>query len=371
MLHQVTLHDIEAIAIGAGILGTGGGGDPYIESIHLRHTIHEHGPAQVVDPQALADDARVVVVGYIGAPTVAVEKLPQGTELLRAIRLLEKHLGQRMDAIGIAEIGGGNSLGPLIVGLQAGIPTVDADGMGRAFPEMQMSTYLFHDDVPVAPFTMAEARDNAVVVPYTVNAVWSERIARNLAVSMGATAGLAGFVMTGSQFKAYCVPYTLSLAHQLGQRVLAARAQDEDAPRVIADALAGRIIFRGKIVDVYRRTTKGFARGTLTLHGYQGDNERLDIEFQNEFLIARLNGAVLATVPDLICIVTEDEGQPVPTELLRYGTRVAVLAVPAAPQLKTPTALSVVGPQAFGYDVPFTPLPGACIGFAPKSRPPV
>lgn len=364
MLAQVTLHDIEPIAIGAGILGTGGGGDPYIESLHLRNTLRTQGPQPVLDPQALADDARVVVVGYIGAPTVSVEKLPEGTELLRAIRLLEQHVGRCMDAIGIAEIGGGNSLGPLVVGLQAGIPTLDADGMGRAFPEVQMSTYLFHNDVPVAPFAMAEARANRVVVPHTVNAVWSERIARNLAVSMGATAGFAGFVMTGAQFKAYCVPYTLSLAHQLGQRVLAARAQDEDAPQVIADTLAGRIIFRGKIGDVNRRTTKGFARGTLLLHGYRGEAERLEIEFQNEFLIARLNGKVLATVPDLICIVTEDEGQPVATELLRYGMRVAVLGVPAAPQLKTPTALRVVGPQAFGYDVAFAPLPGARIGIA-------
>jgi DUF917 family protein len=100
----------------------------------------------------------------------------------------------------------------------------------------------------------------------------------------------------------------------------------------------------------------------LTLHGYAGEQETLFIEFQNEFLIALLNGVVVATVPDLICIVTEDEGQPVATELLRYGTRVAVLGVPAAPQLKSSTALKVVGPQAFGYDVEFAPLPGACIG---------
>jgi len=362
MLTTVNHADIEPIAIGAGILGTGGGGDPYIESLHLRQMMQELGPPRVVDPQALADDARVVVVGYIGAPTAAIEKLPQGTELLRAVRLLESHLGRPMDAIGIAEIGGGNSLGPLIVGLQAGIPTVDADGMGRAFPEMQMSTYLFHDDVPVAPFAMAEARDNSVIIPHTVNALWAERIGRNLAVSMGATAGLAGFVMTGAQFKAYCVPYTLSLAHTLGQRVLQARRNDEDAPQVIADTLAGRILFRGKIIDVNRRTTKGFARGTLLLQGYQGDADRLYIEFQNEFLIAQRGEEVLATVPDLICIVTEEEGQPVATELLRYGMRVAVLGVPAAPQLKTARALQVVGPRAFGYAVDYQPLPGARIG---------
>ena len=86
--------------------------------------------------------------------------------------------------------------------------------------------------------------------------------------------------------------------------------------------------------------------------------ERLEIDFQNEYLIANLNGETLATVPDLICIVTEEEGEPVSTEVLHYGTRVAVLAVPAPAALKTAAALRVVGPAAFGYDVPFTPLPG-------------
>ena len=77
----------------------------------------------------------------------------------------------------------------------------------------------------------------------------------------------------------------------------------------------------------------------------------LEIEFQNELLIARINGEVTVTTPDLICIVTEEEGEPVTTEVLRYGTRVAVIAVPAPAQLKSEVALEVVGPGAFGYDV--------------------
>ena len=45
-----------------------------------------------------------------------------------------------------------------------------------------------------------------------------------------------------------------------------------------------------------------------------------------------------------------------------YGTRVAVISVPAPTQLKTEIALNVVGPGAFGYDVEFCPLPGGVIG---------
>ena len=81
------------------------------------------------------------------------------------------------------------------------------------------------------------------------------------------------------------------------------------------------------------------ARGTVTIEGFGHEADTLHIEFQNEFLIAYLNGKVEVTVPDLICIVTEEEGQPVATERLQYGMRVAVLGVPAPPQLKTERAL--------------------------------
>ena len=39
------------------------------------------------------------------------------------------------------EIGGINSTIPLVVGALLNIPVVDADGMGRAFPELQMETF--------------------------------------------------------------------------------------------------------------------------------------------------------------------------------------------------------------------------------------
>ena len=361
MLSQVTLDDIRPIGIGAGILGTGGGGNPYLGGLHLSSIIRQHGAQQVINPMDLADDALVCVAGNIGAPTVSIEKLPEGTEMVRALRLLEEHLDQQFDAIAIAEIGGANSMQPLIAGLLAGIPTIDSDSMGRAFPELQMSSFLFGSSATVAPLAMVDAADNAVVIPATISDKWAETIARNIAVSMGARAGLVGTILSGKQVKESGVHYTLTLAHQLGCAVINAQGRKDDVPQVIADELDGDILFRGKIADLERRTTKGFARGKIRIESYDG-NDQLDIEFQNEFLIAYLNGEVTVTVPDLICIVTEEEGKPVSTELLRYGLRVAVIAVPAPVQLKSEVALQVVGPKAFGYDVPFRPLPGGKIG---------
>jgi len=365
MLRQVTLEDIRPIAIGAGILGTGGGGNPYLGGLHLASIIRERGPQTIVDPFDLADDALCCVVGSIGAPTVSIEKLPEGTEMCRALRLLEAHIGQPFDAVAIAEIGGANSMQPLIGGLQAGIPTVDSDSMGRAFPEIQMSSFLFDTDATAAPLAMVDAADNAAVVPAAVSDVWAEKMARNIAISMGARAGLAGTIMSGAQVKAAGVHYTLTLAHHLGARVIEAQRQKSDVPAEVANALEGEVIFQGKITDVDRRVSKGFARGGVRFESFSGADV-LEIEFQNEFLIAFINGDVAVTTPDLICIVTEEEGEPVTTEVLRYGTRVAVISAPAPPQLKSEVALEVVGPGAFGYDVEFRPLPGGVIGNAPQ-----
>ena len=398
MLREVGLEDIRPIAIGAGILGTGGGGNPYLGGLHLASVIRQQGPQPLIDPFDLDDEALVCVAGNIGAPTVSIEKLPEGREMLRALRLLEAHIGRKFDAIAIAEIGGANSMQPLICGLLAGIPTVDSDSMGRAFPEIQMSSFLFGSEATAAPLAMVDAADNAAVIPAAVSDVWAEKMARNIAVSMGARAGLVGTILTGAQLKAAGVHYTMSLAHHLGEQVIAAQQRKADVPQVVADTLDGQVLFRGKISDVHRRTTKGFARGHVRIESFspvgppeasggsatplgppeasggsatplsppEASGGSLEIEFQNELLVARADGAMTITTPDLICIVTEEEGEPVTTELLRYGTRVAVIAVPAPPQLKTDIALGVVGPGAFGYDEPFRPLPGGVIGHPPR-----
>ena len=82
----------------------------------------------------------------------------------------------------------------------------------------------------------------------------------------------------------------------------------------------------------------------------------MDIEFQNENLIARQDGQPVCTVPDLICLVETERGEPITTELLRYGFRVTILGFPAPSLWTCPEGLAVVGPRAFGYDLEYTPI---------------
>lgn len=354
----VTPDALESIAIGAGILGTGGGGNPYYGKLQARRLIEDGARIEVVSLDDVPDDATVVSVGGMGAPTVSVERIPRGDESLVALRELERHTGQRAGFLIPGEIGGSNSTRPMVVGAMAGLPVIDGDGMGRAFPELQMDTFSIYG-VPIAPATLADPRHNTVVFPNVTDAHTLERYARAVTIQMGGSAGYAFPIMSGSQTKATAVPGTITLARAIGDAVREARRTHSSPVDAVLSFGDGVLLFSGKIVDVERGMVGGFARGSVIVEGLAGDRgEKLRIEFQNEYLVAERGADILAVVPDLICLVDSQTGEPITTEILRYGLRVSVLGMPAPLKLKTPEALAVIGPAAFGYDTPYVPLDG-------------
>jgi hypothetical protein len=359
MARTIGLEDTLAVAIGAGILGTGGGGNTYIGRTWLERELRQRGArCQVIEADEVPDDGFVCSIGTMGAPTVGVEKLLHGDEFIWAMRGLEAHTGAPLAALLIGEIGGANALKPLICGLQLGLPVVDGDGMGRAFPELQMDTFAI-GGVPSSPMALADSRGNVVIFDPIDSPLRAEQYARLLTIEMGGSAALAMPWMAGGTMKRHLIRGTLALAQRLGQVVLAARQRGEEPADAVAALGNGRVLFRGKIVDVERRTVTGFARGRLRIAGFGAGAGRMEIVFQNENLVAWQDGEVVCTVPDLICILNLEDGEPIGTESLRYGLRVAVIGMPAARELKTPQALAVVGPAAFGYpEVTFSPMPG-------------
>ncbi|MFK8081740.1 MAG: DUF917 domain-containing protein [Granulosicoccus sp.] len=357
-LRKVGLEQLEAIEIGAAILGTGGGGNPYIGKLRCREELRRGREISVIPLDELNDDALVVSLGGIGAPVVGVEKIEQGDECLLALRALEEELGCKVDALVSAEIGGANSMEPMLTAAQAGIPVVDGDGMGRAFPEMQMTTWSIYGHKST-PSAMVDDKGNVVVIRHSADEEWLERIARATVVAMGAAAGLATQPMRGDFVKRAAIPNTLTQALSLGQSVLQAHHNNSDPIQTVLDHETGRLLMTGKIVDLQRHLKGGFAVGHVEIQGFgdfEADAGKIDL--QNEFLVFRRNNTVEVCVPDLIVVLDADTGLPITTEVLRYGQRIAVLALPCHDLLRTPEALAVVGPAAFGYDdITFTPMP--------------
>ncbi|MGA0401391.1 MAG: DUF917 domain-containing protein, partial [bacterium] len=144
----------------------------------------------------------------------------------------------------------------------------------------------------------------------------------------------------------------------LGRAVLESQRRNTDPILTILDKESGQLLMTGKIVDLERHLRGGFAVGHVYLEGF-GDHEsqRGEIRLQNEFLVFSRNGEVEVCVPDLIVVLEADTGLPITTEMLRYGQRVAVVALPCHDLLRSKEALEVIGPAAFGYpEITYTPL---------------
>jgi uncharacterized protein len=349
--------DLLPLSLGAALLGTGGGGNPHVGMLRLRELLRQGANAEVLPVEAIGDDDYVGSVGGIGAPVVSVEKIKQGQECLRALRGVEEAAGVRVAALISAEIGGSNSIEPILTAAYAGLPVLDGDGMGRAFPEIQMSTFFIYGQDP-SPGAIADDKGNVVIFKTVIDMYWLERFARHVAVDMGASAGFATTPMLGSYVKKVAVPGTLTQALEVGRTILEARAKRQNVVERILEKIGATLFFTGKVADVRRELRGGFAMGEARLTGvgdHAGSEARIAI--QNENLVLFVDGAPKAVVPDLIMNLHLETGEPITTEILRYGQQLAVIGMPAHDLMKTPEALKVVGPKAFGYpDIEFVPL---------------
>ncbi|HTV87407.1 MAG TPA: DUF917 domain-containing protein, partial [Stellaceae bacterium] len=136
----ISAEDIECLAVGAWILGTGGGGSPYLGLLNMRRLYAAGHRVVLMSPFDLADDDRVAVVSNMGAPLVGQERLTDSRSIARAVQMQEEYCGVKFRAVMPLEIGGGNGVQPLMAAAHLALPVVDADLMGRAYPEAQMTS---------------------------------------------------------------------------------------------------------------------------------------------------------------------------------------------------------------------------------------
>ncbi|GAA3034325.1 DUF917 domain-containing protein [Actinokineospora globicatena] len=360
MATDITLDDLPDLARGAALLGTGGGGDPYIGLLLVSEELRRGRTIRLLTTDEVDDDDLVVASAFMGAPTVVVEKIPSGDEPVTALRTLERRLGRAVDAIIPMECGGLNSMIPLLVAARAGIPIVDGDGMGRAFPELQMETFGVYG-VSGSPIAICDSNGHTTVIDTGVDNKQMEWLARGVTIRMGGVSYIAEYPMTGAEVKRTAIPGTMSLALALGRCIREAREHHRDPFDALGQALersiygSGRVLLEGKVIDVERSSSDGFVRGTATVSTFDGDTA-VTLTFQNEHLVAHHDGRVLAIVPDLISVLDAQTANPITTESLRYGQRVKIFAMSTPPIMRTPEALEVFGPQAFGLHDPWTPV---------------
>ncbi len=368
---KLGLDSLQDLSAGSGFLATGGGGDPYVSYLATCKVLGENGPVELVSVNDLDDDAYIVAIGGVGAPSVGLELLPSIDDAANALRAFEKHVGRSVDAVVSFEVGGGNSLVPILAASALDIPVVNGDGMGRALPEAQMMTYPIAGVAPTPALGMDYA-GNFVTFATDSTATY-ERHVRSMAQSMGGMMTTVEHPMTGKQLKSSIVPDTISFSIELGRILREYRGNAQHIYKPLSEAFSKSLygdlfhIYTGKVVDYASSIVGGYDIGEALIESFDGDVPPLTLNVKNEFLVARIGDQIVASVPDLITVLDYETSTPINAERLRYGQRVTVYGVGCPDYYRQAKALAVVAPRCFGFDFDFIPIEDLTQGHSPLS----
>ncbi|KAJ7914890.1 hydantoinase/oxoprolinase [Mycena leptocephala] len=347
--------DLFFIQEGCGVLGTGGGGDPYPTYLKTRQMLRDGKELRIVDHSSLPNDAVLARGGFMGSPSVGSERLTAGADIKEAGEALAKFCGVSSFAATLCdEIGGSNGMQSLIMAGIYGIPAFDGDLMGRA---------VYDRPNALIPSALCDGDNNVIVGLLTKvkNDHMVESLMRTVTTEMGSSAALCCPPLAVSDARDYGVPRTQSQAWRIGRAISICRQTNnmKAIPDAILELQSGVCLFIGKIISCSRASTK-LECGTcltqleeLTTPVNAGPDDHMVIPFQNENLCAYIekedgSRKLAAIVPDLISVLDSQSGSNLGSQDL--------IAMAGSPLWHSEAGLATGGPAAFGFDHQFTPI---------------
>jgi DUF917 family protein len=341
---QITRQDLAPLMRGAEILGSGGGGsaDPFLAL--AEYQLQNHGAVTILTLADLQENHLVVPLAFVGAPSIALEKWPNGLECEAVIKTIQKKFVGRELVLMPAEIGGANALTPFLVAARLGLPVLDADLLGRAFPKVSMASAALAG-VSVSPAFIGDALGNTVIL-HCKNAEELEQQARQEVISMGSSAAIAVYLMNADRARNACIPGSISLALSLGRQLLELATDSEKALSAILAIRQGHIVMQGEVCELQQTVQQGFIQGFFRVVNIDS-SARMD--FQNEYLQLKAHDQILAATPDIILVLEQTSCLPIGIESLRKGLQVVILALRAADIWYTQQGLAIVGLAAFPF----------------------
>ena len=166
-------------------------------------------------------------------------------------------------------------------------PVVDSDTMGRAYPEAQMTSVAVGGLTPY-PLTAVDVRGLESIVHKVPTWKWTERVARKICVEYGSVAATCQPPRTGAEVKQWGIHGTDDQGHGHRPAPCARPSASTTTPsRAILSVEPGKLLYKGKVLDVERRATEGFLRGVARFDGLDDwRGSAMTINFQNEWIVA-------------------------------------------------------------------------------------
>lgn len=320
---------------GAAIFSAGGGGDPEVGYEIVDRLVEEKYVVRLVDPLEVPNEAIAVNFACVGATTAVAY---DSDAAVKTFQTLEEFLGTKAYAAIPVELGGFNTLAAVEVAARLEIPVVDADGAGRAVPEVHLKVYTI-DGISLAPMVVADLHaQNVVIVKETLDAQSAERISRTLASEWGHSAYTARRILTGKQVKTSPILHSLSRSIEVG----ALLRKKVDPVRAVLKGVKGVNLFEGVVDKVERETKAGFTHTKIALKGTgEKKGSRFEFKAKNEVLVAYKDRKLAAIAPDIITPVNPETGKCITAEKIRKADRLVVLGIPAPQKWRTSKGLEL------------------------------
>lgn len=320
---NLTMEHLEAAVLGGCVLGGGGGGSME-KGLRTAKLGLELAPVTLVDPEDMEDEAVLVNVSNVGAPSAEhawVDPMDNG----RVVTVLCEKMGIHADGIITNEAGGSASVNGWLQCALLGLPLVDAPCNGRAHPTGVMGSMGLHKIPDYYSYQAAvggrreDGRRIEMAAGGSLGSV--ARLVRETAVEANGLVAVARNPVTMKYARENGACGSVRQAIELGQAMIAARPQGADAVlNAVCEFLGGSILANARVEQVDLRCSGGFDTGIVRV----GD---VELTFWNEYMTAERNGVRAATFPDLIMTFDAETGIPVTSAEIKEGMRAAVLVV--------------------------------------------
>lgn len=336
MTTTVGAGDVEAFALGARLLGAGGGGSPRLIELMLSRS---HGwPVHVDDVESLDPDTPCIAGAFIGSTLIHDERLPSPDPFGSLAQAIERWIGAEIPAVCSFEGGGVNSMVPLL--FAPGRTILDADLSGRAVPFLDQFS-LFVDRVPGLVIA-CESGAGGITLVQSDRGADTEEIVRSAIIQAGGIgpAVVGGF--TVGDLLNHAVLGHLSRTLELG-RIFENRADASMSD--LASALGGNILFSGRIVDVVQDAHDPHVH---TVELITTDERVCRIVCRSEILACVVDGATVAASPTVIFAIDSLTRRNLEVTELVLNRHIAVFSLPASPWWNSDHRRAAIAPSVYG-----------------------
>ena len=364
---EMNAEALEDALVGSSYLGTGGGGSLEEARNLIAKDLAAGLSFTMLPVDALSDDDRVACPYGLAslaetspemqARLDAIENKVDVPPVQVAFEALEEHIDQKFSGVILGEIGPLSLAEGLSIAAHLNMPALDADTVGRAVPEINQHSVKVAG-IPLTPIGAATPFGDEMVVGKLGDPTRAEDILRSIAV-VSRECGVCDSPITGAQAKleGTLITGSLTLARRIGNAVRNAKSAGSDPIEAAREAGGGYLLFTGIVASTEWRDEDGFLQGKVNLNGtgeFAGQTFETDVK--NEHLVARRDGVVVATCPDLISIIDLETSDGIVNPGYTNGQAVAVLGFKCDPLWRTDAGLAVFNPRYFDYDIDYVPV---------------